>query len=118
MASGCCAIGWREVMRTLRIGEREVGPEQLCLVIAEAGVNHNGSLEMALRLVAIQKRLQCLHRVKQLCPIRRNAFALRLISIRSIGDRRRGRRMRSQNFPCLCNQLCRAIHILANRLSI
>jgi N-acetylneuraminate synthase/N,N'-diacetyllegionaminate synthase len=38
-------------MRTLRLGEREVGPEQPCLVIAEAGVNHNGSLDMALRLV-------------------------------------------------------------------
>lgn len=51
MASGCCAIGWREVMRSLRLGEREVGPGKPCLVIAEAGVNHNGSLEMALRLV-------------------------------------------------------------------
>ena len=33
------------------IGERRVGPGLPCLVIAEAGVNHNGSLEMALRLV-------------------------------------------------------------------
>ena len=33
------------------IGERSVGPGSPCLVIAEAGVNHNGSLEMALRLV-------------------------------------------------------------------
>ena len=33
------------------IGDRSVGPDLPCLVIAEAGVNHNGSLEMALRLV-------------------------------------------------------------------
>ncbi len=38
-------------MRTLRLGEREVGPDRPCLVIAEAGVNHNGSLDMALQLV-------------------------------------------------------------------
>lgn len=51
MASGRCAIELSKAMRTLRLGEREVGPEQPCLVIAEAGVNHNGSLDMALRLV-------------------------------------------------------------------
>jgi N,N'-diacetyllegionaminate synthase len=33
------------------IGQRTVGPGLPCLVIAEAGVNHNGSLDMALRLV-------------------------------------------------------------------
>ena len=33
------------------IGQRQVGPDYPCLVIAEAGVNHNGSLEMALQLV-------------------------------------------------------------------
>ena len=35
----------------VRIGERVVGAGQPCFVIAEAGVNHNGSLEMARRLV-------------------------------------------------------------------
>ena len=35
----------------IRIGNRQVGAGQPCLVIAEAGVNHNGSLDMAKQLV-------------------------------------------------------------------
>lgn len=39
------------MVKPVAIGERKVGPGLPCLVVAEAGVNHNGSLEMALRLV-------------------------------------------------------------------
>ncbi len=35
----------------ISIGARRVGPDQPCFVIAEAGVNHNGDLELARRLV-------------------------------------------------------------------
>jgi N,N'-diacetyllegionaminate synthase len=35
----------------MEIGGRKVGPGNPCLVIAEAGVNHNGSLQTALQLV-------------------------------------------------------------------
>jgi N,N'-diacetyllegionaminate synthase len=35
------------------IGDRVVGPGHPCFIIAEAGVNHNGSLEMARQLVDI-----------------------------------------------------------------
>lgn len=35
----------------IHIGERVVGGDRPCYVIAEAGVNHNGSLELALQLV-------------------------------------------------------------------
>jgi sialic acid synthase SpsE/sugar phosphate isomerase/epimerase len=38
---------------TLWIGDRPVGEGHPCFVIAEAGVNHNGSLEMALRLIDV-----------------------------------------------------------------
>ena len=37
----------------VNIAGRPVGPGQPCLIIAEAGVNHNGSLEMARRLVDV-----------------------------------------------------------------
>jgi len=38
-------------VETLAIGKRRVGPNEPVFIIAEAGVNHNGSLEMAKRLV-------------------------------------------------------------------
>jgi sialic acid synthase SpsE/sugar phosphate isomerase/epimerase len=37
--------------RVLSVGDRIIGAGQPCYIIAEAGINHNGSLEMALRLV-------------------------------------------------------------------
>lgn len=38
-------------MSHLILGDRSVGDDQPCFIIAEAGVNHNGSLEKALQLV-------------------------------------------------------------------
>lgn len=43
-------------MRTIRIGERLVGDGQPCYIVAEAGVNHNGQVELAKRLVAVAAR--------------------------------------------------------------
>src|SRR5215207_8664806 len=40
-------------MTLIHIGARAVGDDQPCFIIAEAGVNHNGSLELAKRLVDI-----------------------------------------------------------------
>jgi N,N'-diacetyllegionaminate synthase len=39
------------VVSGISIGKRQVGPGHACLVIAEAGVNHNGDLELARQLV-------------------------------------------------------------------
>lgn len=40
-------------MREVRIGRRFVGPGHPVFIIAEAGVNHNGDLEMAKRLIEV-----------------------------------------------------------------
>jgi N-acetylneuraminate synthase/N,N'-diacetyllegionaminate synthase len=42
-------------MRTVEIGRRRVGPGEPCLIIAEAGVNHEGSLERAEWLARIAR---------------------------------------------------------------
>ncbi|MCL0053828.1 N-acetylneuraminate synthase [Dehalococcoidia bacterium] len=40
-------------MRDINIAGRKIGPGHPCFVIAEAGVNHNGDLELARRLVDV-----------------------------------------------------------------
>ncbi len=40
-------------MKEVRIGDRLLGDGQPCFIIAEAGSNHNGSLEHAKRLIAV-----------------------------------------------------------------
>ncbi len=39
------------MVKTVAIGDRVIGKGHPCFVIAEAGVNHNGSLDLALDLV-------------------------------------------------------------------
>lgn len=43
-------------MKTIRIGDRTVGDGQPCYMVAEAGVNHNGQVELARKLVEIAAR--------------------------------------------------------------
>lgn len=38
-------------MNAIRIGDREVGASRPCFIIAEAGVNHNGDIALARRLI-------------------------------------------------------------------
>ena len=42
-------------MRTVMIGGRPVGNNHPCFVIAEIGINHNGDLEIAKKLIAIAR---------------------------------------------------------------
>lgn len=37
----------------LWIGDRKVGPDEPCLIVAEAGVNHNGDVDLAHRLIEV-----------------------------------------------------------------
>jgi sialic acid synthase SpsE len=46
-------------MQPMRIGQREVGENAPVFVIAEAGVNHNGSLETALELIDVAAEAGC-----------------------------------------------------------
>ena len=41
------------MVATIDVAGRRVGHDQPCFIIAEAGVNHNGSLDMARRLVDV-----------------------------------------------------------------
>jgi N,N'-diacetyllegionaminate synthase len=43
-------------MHEIEIGGRGIGPGKPCFIIAEAGVNHNGSLETAIRLIEVAAR--------------------------------------------------------------
>ena len=45
-------------MEKIRIGNRIVGEEEPCFIIAEAGVNHNGSVEMAKKLIDTAKEAE------------------------------------------------------------
>lgn len=45
------SLARRATIAVTTIGAREVGPGRPCLVIAEAGVNHNGDVQRALELV-------------------------------------------------------------------
>src|ERR1035437_9581689 len=49
----------REELRTVRIGDRIVGEGQPCLVIAEIGINHNGSIDLAKRLISVAVAAGC-----------------------------------------------------------
>jgi N-acetylneuraminate synthase len=45
--------------RTIKIGGREVGDEQPCYVVAEIGINHNGNIDLAKRLISVAVAAGC-----------------------------------------------------------
>src|SRR6266571_9104944 len=46
-------------MRTVKIGNKHVGPGQPCYVIAEIGINHNGDIDLAKRLISVAVAAGC-----------------------------------------------------------
>lgn len=46
-------------MSTVKIGNRQVGDDQSCFVIAEIGINHNGDIDTARRLISVALAAGC-----------------------------------------------------------
>lgn len=46
-------------MSTIRIGNRLVGDDQPCFIIAEIGINHNGDVDLAKRLISVALAAGC-----------------------------------------------------------
>jgi N-acetylneuraminate synthase len=44
---------------TIRIGDRIVGEDQPCFIIAEIGINHNGDIDLAKRLISVAVAAGC-----------------------------------------------------------
>jgi N-acetylneuraminate synthase len=73
-------------MGTVRIGNKQLGPGHPCYVIAEIGINHNGDIDLAKRLISVavaagcdavkfQKRtIEVVYTEKELAAPRENPF--------------------------------------------
>ena len=48
-------MGREGIMRKIRIGSKLIGEEEPCFIIAEAGVNHNGDIKLAKKLIDAAK---------------------------------------------------------------
>ncbi|MDO8682991.1 MAG: N-acetylneuraminate synthase family protein [Armatimonadota bacterium] len=46
-------------MKSVQIGSREVGPGQPCYIVAEVGINHNGDIDIAKRLIDLAAMSGC-----------------------------------------------------------
>ena len=46
-------------MTTVRIGSRLVGDGQPCFIVAEIGINHNGDIDLAKRLISVAVAAGC-----------------------------------------------------------
>ena len=46
-------------MSTVRIAQRLVGEDQPCFIIAEIGINHNGDVDLAKRLISVALAAGC-----------------------------------------------------------
>jgi N-acetylneuraminate synthase len=46
-------------MSTVKVGDRRIGDDQRCFIIAEIGINHNGDIDQAKRLISVAVAAGC-----------------------------------------------------------
>lgn len=46
-------------MNTVRVGDKLIGDNQPCFIVAEIGINHNGDIDMAKRLISVAVAAGC-----------------------------------------------------------
>ena len=103
-------------MSTVKIGNKQLGPGQPCYVIAEIGINHNGDIDLAKRLISVavaagcdavkfQKRtVDVVYTEKELTQPRPNPFG------ETNGDLKRGLEFDAEDYAEIGN-FCKQVKI-------
>ena len=103
-------------MSTVNIGNKQLGSGQPCYVIAEIGINHNGDIDLAKRLISVavaagcdavkfQKRtVEVVYTAKELAQPRPNPFG------ETNGDLKRGLEFDAEDYKEISN-FCKQVKI-------
>lgn len=103
-------------MSTVKIGNKQLGEGQPCYVIAEIGINHNGDIDLAKRLISVavaagcdavkfQKRtVEIVYTEKELAQARPNPFG------DTNGDLKRGLEFDAEDYAEISN-FCKQVKI-------